>query len=102
MEEKAKFDGISVYMAGKDWTIPPLSVRQFRTHYRTLLDTDITAENFVEKIGSRLPIVLLAIQRNYPDVTEEQLEDMLDVNTLPLVIGAIARSSGIRPAKPGE
>lgn len=99
---RPKYDGVTVYMDGKEWVIPPLSVRQFREHYQTLLDTDITPENFQSKIADRLPIVLAAINRNYPDVTPEQLLDMLDLGTFKQVIGAIANSGGIRAAKPGE
>ena len=102
MNQKPKFEGVPVWMDGQEWTIPPLSVRQFRAHYTTLLDTDVTPENWQEKVESRLPILLAAVQRNYPDVTEEQLLDMLDLKTFNVAMQAIANASGLRAAKPGE
>lgn len=99
---KPKFEGIPVYMDGRVWTIPPLSVRQFRAHYETLLDTDVTTENWREKVLMKLPVILAAIQRNCPEVTEEQLLDILDLKTFNLVVQAIANASGLRQAKPGE
>jgi len=42
------------------------------------------------------------MQRNYPDLTQEQLEDMLDAANIVPIIQAISRGSGMRPAKPGE
>lgn len=99
---KPRFEGITVYMDGREWVIPPLSVRQFRTYYSTLLDTDVTPENWQQKVEAKLPIVLAAIQRNYPDITEEQLLDMLDLKTFTMVMAAIANASGLRAARPGE
>jgi hypothetical protein len=75
---KPKYDGVTVYMDGKEWVVPALSVRQFRQHYQTLLDSDITPENYPVKMAERLSIVLAAMQRNYPEITEEQLLDMID------------------------
>jgi hypothetical protein len=100
---KPKYAGVPVYMDGREWIIPALSLRQFREHYETLRKTDdLAEENWKEILQTRLPIVLLAIQRNYPDMTEEQLLDMIDLNTFLTVVKAIASASGLRPAQPGE
>jgi hypothetical protein len=99
---KPKYDGVTVYMDGKEWVVPALSVRQFRQHYQTLLDSDITPENYPVKMAERLSIVLAAMQRNYPEITEEQLLDMIDLRSFLTIWLAIQSASGLRPATPGE
>jgi hypothetical protein len=97
-----QYDGTPVFMAGQTWIVPGLSVKQFRKHFEVLTDTDINQGNVLAKIETRLPVILDAFNRNYPDVTTEQLEDMLDVGTFNQVMLAISSGSGLRPAKPGE
>lgn len=99
---KPKYEGVSIYMDGREWVIPTLSVRQFRQHYKLLLDTDVTVENWQDKVAERIPLILAAMSRNYPEVTEEQLLDMLDLRSFNAVLLAISNASGIRRAQPGE
>ena len=99
---KPKYEGVPVYMDGREWIVPALSLRQFKQHYKMLLDTDLTPDNFPEKFPERFLIVLEAFQRNYPDLTEEKLLDMIDLRTFLTVMQAIAAASGMRPARPGE
>jgi hypothetical protein len=89
-------------MDGREWIIPALSLRQFRQYYKMLLDTNVTAETFQEYLMERLPVVLGAIQRNYPELTEEQLLDMVDLRTFVSIVKAIGTVSGMHAATPGE
>ena len=101
--DKPKYDGVAVYMDGREWIVPALSLRQFREHYVNLfLDPKVTPENYHEFLIARIPVILAALQRNYPDVTEEQLLDMIDLRTFIMLMGAIQDRSGLRPAPPGE
>jgi hypothetical protein len=110
-ETRSQYDGTPVYMAGKTWTIPGLSVRQFKKYFPVLAKSaDIPKDAPIEDVSrmlnealdERLPVILAAIQRNYPEVTEEQLLDMVDANNVPAIMKAISLGSGLRPAKPGE
>jgi hypothetical protein len=99
---KPKYEGVPIWMDGKEWIIPPLSLGQFRKHHDTLTNVEATPQDWQELIASRLPIILGAVQRNYPELTEEQLLDMIDLRTYNAILGAIMHSSGMRPAQPGE
>ena len=99
---KPKYEGVPVWMDGREWIIPPLSLGQFRKHHGTLTNLDATPQNWEELIATRTPIILGAIQRNYPDVTEEQLLEMIDLRTYREILEAIMHSSGMRAAQPGE
>jgi hypothetical protein len=100
--EKPKYEGQPVFMNGQEWIVPPLSLKDFRKHFKTLTDTDITAENVLDKLCEKVPVLLAALQRNYPDLTAEQLEEMLDVVTFNKCVSAVTTGSGLRPVKPGE
>jgi hypothetical protein len=111
MADRTPYDGQTIYMGGQDWVIPGLSVRQFRTHFLALAKNpkipegaslEETERLLNESLDEKLPIVLAAMQRNYPDLTEERLLDMLDVVNMPRIVGYISSGSALRPAKPGE
>jgi hypothetical protein len=100
---KPKFAGVPVVVGGEEWIVPALSLRHFREFHKKLFDIgEINSDNLPEKIGERLPIVALAVQRNYPDVTEDQLSDVLDLPTVLAVVRAIGEASGLRLAAEGE
>jgi hypothetical protein len=121
------YDGEPVYMAGKTWIVPGLSVRQLRKHLAVLVQApatprlvfppDATPEALQQlmeehaqqtvavlqkNLDERFPIVLEAMQRNYPDLKEDDLLEMVDVKSLPKILSIISKESGLRPAKPGE
>jgi hypothetical protein len=105
------YEGTDIFMNGKVWTVPGLSVRQFRKFYPILaksmqLPADASIEQQTqainESLDERLPAILSAFQRNYPDLTQDQLEDMLDAANVVPIVQAVSKGSGLRPAKPGE
>jgi len=90
-------------MDEREWIVPAFSLRQFRIHHPTLADTNITPETYSDFLERRVPVILAAMQRNYPDLTEEQLVDMIDLKSFVEIIRAIQNLSGLRPAaQPGE
>jgi hypothetical protein len=101
---KPPYSGVEVYMGGKVWVIPGLSVKQFRLYKGTLAELGEIGDRLgaTETFDKVIPIVTAALQRNYPDVTDEQVEEMLDMNTFKVVMGAVATGSGLRQLNPGE
>jgi hypothetical protein len=69
-------------MGGQDFVIPPLTMAQ---RIRLEPELKITRENPVNElvvIEAICRIVLAAVQRNYPDVTLEQMLDVLDMGNI--------------------
>jgi hypothetical protein len=99
---KPKYAGMPVYMDGQEWIVPALSVRQFRDYHQTLSVPYKVDDDYAAYLKERLPIALAAMQRNYPELTEERLLDMLDLKTFLEVWRAIQNVSGLRPANEGE
>ena len=89
--------GVVVNLAGQDYIIPALSFKQLRA-----LETDLAQ---LEGLKGRptpeqqdvvVRIVQAAVSRNYPDVTIEQLSDMMDMANFLPTIEAVMGVSGLK------
>ncbi len=89
--------GITVAMGGQDWTVPPLTLGQLRRlmpQVRQL--TEIGAEMDEAQIGILVEIVTAALERNYPDITAETVENLLDLGNAGAVLSAVLTGSGLK------
>ena len=88
--------GVVVAMGGRDWLVPPLTLgelRQLMPKVRQL--TEIGASMGEAQIAVLVEIVTAALRRNYPDVTLEQVENLLDLEK------AVEGRAPDRPGLPG-
>jgi hypothetical protein len=103
-QEETPFRGVPVFMGGREYIVPSLSTRQFRDNYKLLtrpIEGD-TEQTIADAFASYIPLIGLAIRRNYPDVTDDALWDLLDLSTFKVVMAAIQSASGLRTVKTGE
>jgi hypothetical protein len=90
--------GIAITMGGREWTVPPLTLGQLRRLMPKVRQlSEIGAQMGETQIGVLLEIVASALQRNYPDVTPEMVEDLLDLGNAGPVLNAVLTGSGLRP-----
>lgn len=90
--------GVIVAMGGRDWTVPPLTLGQLRRLMPKVRQlTDIGAQMDEAQIGVLIEIVASALQRNYPDMTAETVENLLDLGNAGAVLHAVLTGSGLRP-----
>ena len=107
-KEKLNFPGVPVYMNGRNYFIPSLSVRQYRENASSLESAleareGETAAAFVSRVAAAtIPVIGIALRRNYPDVTDDQLDDWLDSATLIQAWKATQNASGMTPVTEGE
>lgn len=97
--------GIEVAMGGEDWLIPPLTLGQLRRLMPKVRQlTEIDASMGEAQIAVLVEIVATALQRNYPDATYEQVENLLDLGNAGAVLNAVLTGSGLKPrsSPPGE
>lgn len=90
--------GVTVAMGGEEWTVPPLTLGQLRRlmpKVRRL--TEVGAMMGEAEIGVLVEIVAAALQRNYPDVTAEAVERLLDLGNAGAVLNAVLIGSGLKP-----
>jgi len=90
--------GVSIAMAGQDWLVPPLTLGQLRRLMPKVRQlSEIDASMGEGQIGVLVEIVAAALQRNYPDVTNEKVEDLLDLGNASAVLNAVLTGSGLKP-----
>lgn len=99
--QNLKFIGVPVFMAGQNYYIPSLSYGDFKANY-ALLSAGPQESDGADSFERFIPVIGMAIRRNYPAVSDDNLRDWLDLNTLPLAIRAVGAASGMTPVSEGE
>jgi hypothetical protein len=93
--------GIMVAMGGQQWTVPPLTLGQLRRLMPKVQQlTEIDSQMGEKQIGILVEIVAAALQRNYPDISVEIVEDLLDLGNAGAVLNAVLTGSGLRLREP--
>jgi hypothetical protein len=102
---KLNFVGVPVYLNGRNYYVPSLAYPDFKANYALLTTAppnEMSGDEMFAYFEARIPVIGMAVRRNYPEVTDEQLTGWLDMNTLLPAIQAVAASSGIKPVSEGE
>jgi hypothetical protein len=100
---KVKYLGVPVWMNGQNYLVPSLSYSDFKAHYDFLISVpNLDGAQLFNYFDALIPIIGMAVRRNYSDVTDEQLAEWLDMTTLPLAAKAVQSASGIAPVSEGE
>ena len=97
--------GVVVAMGGSDWVVPPLTLGQLRRLMPKVRQlSEIGAAMDEQQIGTLVEIVATALQRNYPEITVETVESLLDLGNAGDVLGAVLSGSGLKAREhpPGE
>lgn len=106
---KVRFPGTKVNIAGTEYIVPPLGMAAYSKHnafeklqkIHDSITSDEKGINFggftKDVIQDILELIYLAIRRNYPQTTVEELEDVLDFATcmemIPILIDMGKRAS---------
>jgi hypothetical protein len=84
--------GTTIALGGQDWLVPPLSLAQLQRFLPRV--QELSAAGQVgpamgpEQLAVLLDIVTAALQRNYPEITSEQVANMLDLGNARTVLAA--------------
>lgn len=102
-EEAPKFEGVVERLGGRDWVVPPLSVKQAKTLWPKILDMDagITKDNLPDKHDKMIEVIHAAMSRNYPSLTVEEVEDLVDLKSIRRLVPIVMGQEGIK-LFPGE
>jgi hypothetical protein len=95
--------GVTVSMGGRDWIIPPLTLgalRRLGPHFDVLKVDRLVFDS--EVVDALVAIATVAMRRNYPDLSEDVVADMLDLGNAGEVAMAIMTGSGLRRNSLGE
>lgn len=94
----ALIKGKEIAIGSETFIIPPLNFRQLEEHADALAsfaEWD-KSPNPYKEMKHAVPVILSAVQRNYPEMTEDKLTDMVDLGNYRDIFEAIMGVSGIR------
>lgn len=94
-------DGAKIKMGGKDWVVPALSFKQLKRLLPTLNRVGNGAVS-LENMGEMAEVVHAALSRNYPKVTLDEVEELLDMRNAQFVFLAVIGQSGLEQVPEGE
>lgn len=102
-EQTPKYAGEQVKLAGREYIIPSLSVKQARILWPKIreLNKGITMDSIPDKMAIATEIIHAALSRNYPEITLDEVEDMIDMSNFRRVVGVVTASTGLK-GDPGE
>jgi len=90
--------GVPVAMGSQDWMVPPLTLGQLRRLMPKVRQlTEIGVSMGEAQIAVLVDIVTAALQRNYPEMTPDKVENLLDLGNASAVLNAVLTGSGLKP-----
>lgn len=96
-------DGITVKLGAEPFVVPPLTLKQLKKHKEALTRLrslgDIPTP---EQVDDLIQVTHSALVRNYPDMTPDRLEDLVDVVNLGPLFFAIMGQSGFTKKPAGQ
>ena len=102
----AILEGQKVNLGGRDFVVPPLNLRALRILGPRFAELASLSGNTAvfdpASLDTMVDIIHAAIVRNYPEITKDELSDLLDMGNLGPVFQAVAAQSGMRQVSPGE
>lgn len=96
-----KYDGIPVKLGDKEFIVPSLSVNAARKYWPNILDLNngLTIDQFPSRLEFILNIVHAAISRNYPEMTVEELGELIDTKNAGEILMAVVEATGFIRSK---
>jgi hypothetical protein len=92
-----KIPGVAMNLGGHNLIIAPLNVNQLQ-HFQEQFENPPKTKNIAEEFEASLPLIVAAMQRNYPDLTPEDARGLIDIGNFREVVEAITSSSGLKKA----
>ena len=84
-------EGSKMNLGGQDYTVPPLNFRQlkqFGKEIKAVRNLGTSSDPMAELV-TLVPVIAAAFKRNYPDLTEDQVMDLLDLGNYRAVFEAV-------------
>lgn len=94
MSEPVKIKGIPLPLGGKTYIVPPLNLGALERLQERL--TSFTGGIDQESVSTVLDAAHSALLRNYPDLTRDQVAEVVDVANMAEVMEAVMDVSGLK------
>lgn len=91
-------EGKTINLGGEEYVVPPLNLGQIRRLQKEIenigrLDAASLDDNAVDTM---LNVILAGMSRNYPELTKEKLEGLIDLGNMRAVTEAVLGVSGLK------
>ncbi len=95
-----QIEGMTIKLGGDDYIVPALTIGQVKRLRNDIQNINIAEDGQITEgmISAAAKVVHAALSRNYPDVTIEQVEDMIDLRNIRPIIDAVMGISGFKQA----
>jgi hypothetical protein len=94
MADQPLIPGVTLTLGGREFVVPPLSMkalRELHPQWPTLQSMgDVPTGPQIDVV---LGVVHSALIRNYPDLTRDELEELVDLGNLPKALMAVMGAS---------
>jgi hypothetical protein len=87
-------DGVKIDLGGGEWIVPPLNLRTLEKFYPVIESWTQPRENALDYLREVAEFIHAALVRNYPDLTLDDVKDLVDLKNVQMVIPAILEASG--------
>jgi hypothetical protein len=94
-------DGVKVRMGGEEYILPPINLaalKRLKAQFKcleTLSPTMGPGDWTDEQVDAMITVIHSALSRNYPEITVEQLAEIIDMGSIQKVFPALAGVSGL-------
>lgn len=93
--------GTTVVMSGERLLVPPMSLGALELFGDQLVTLRADPTN-PEAVRTIIDVTLSALRRNYPDITREEVSELIDVGNMETVMLAVMATSGLQDKVEGE
>lgn len=95
-EEKKieQYEGTPIIICGKKWIVPGLSLGQIENNKDEISKIINNKNNDIAIIGVISKVVYLALSRNYPDITQKEVNNIVDMCNMKKFADAAMGQSG--------
>jgi hypothetical protein len=100
-----RFEGQTLKLGDREFVVPPLNWKRIRKLLPVLERIrsvgPVMVREFTEAmLDDYIEVIYEAVSRNYPEVTRDELEDLVDLVTAPQVFMAVMGQSGLAQGEP--
>ena len=97
MSDEVKFRWETIKLGDKEYVVPSLSIKQAKDLWPEILKLNegVDVSNLPEKYDKIVKIIHTAMTRNYPELKEEDLFDVVDMSNIKILQLAVMGQSGL-------
>ena len=101
--DEPEFDGVAVRVGRTVYSVPAMNIRRLKKMLPEINNLTLAAGTLTNEDQDRLVrIIHSALSRNYPKLTKDDVEDIVDMGNFRTFLQAIMGVSGLKQYAPGE